>query len=71
MADDISTKYPGIENVVAFLSEAAKTHYREFGEYVPFDNLGIETGDELIRLIEEGNPEAIEVYRKTKETLRL
>ncbi len=61
-------KYPGLDNVASFLGETAKTTYNSIGHYEPFDNLGISTEEEFLKLIEWGNEKAIELYEKVKET---
>ena len=62
-------KYPGLDNVAGFLGSAGKTHYRCFGSYKPFDDLGIKTEEEFVKLIEWGNEGAVGLYRRIKEVL--
>jgi hypothetical protein len=67
---DFQRKYPGIVDVVAFLDQAAKTHYRETGEYEPFDKLGINNAKDYVALVREGNPEAVKIYEKIQGVLQ-
>jgi hypothetical protein len=71
MDDELLTKYPGLDNVASFLGESAKTFYMTKGTYGPFDTLGIRTEEEFIQLVEWGNDDATELYRKIKEILKL
>jgi len=69
MDEELLFQYPGLDNVASFLGATAETHYREFGEYKPFDDLGIGTEEEFVQLIEWGNLDAIRRYERLKDIL--
>ena len=67
--EEFLRKYPGIENVIGFIHEAAKTHYRLSGNYDLFDQLGVSTTDDFVELLGYGNENAIEKYKRICDIL--
>ncbi|MEK6830491.1 MAG: hypothetical protein AABX77_00490 [Nanoarchaeota archaeon] len=65
--EDLLEKYPGIDNVAGFLGETSRIHYKNFGCYNPFDDLGVKNEDEFLKLVEFGNKKAVGLYLRIKE----
>ena len=68
---DFQRQPPGIAGVAGFLESAAKTHYRMSGKYEPFDRVGVDNITDYIKLVQEGNPEAVRMYERVRDILRL
>lgn len=62
---------PGIVGVAAFLDGVHRTLYRMQGNYEIFDRLGVRDAKTYLTLIQNGNVEAIRIYEKTRDILRL
>lgn len=69
MDKELLSRYPGLDNVASFLGAVARFTYYVGKKYQPFNDLGIKTEEEFIKLIEFDNENAVGLYKRVKETL--
>jgi hypothetical protein len=62
-------QHPWIVNVATFLDATAEFTYKKTGKYDPFDRLGVRSIKEYMALLQQGNPEAVRIYRKVRDNL--
>ena len=69
--EDFQRQHPAIIEVARFLDAVAETAREETGKYGLFNTLKVNNISEYIQLIQNENPDAIRVYEKTRDILRL
>ena len=60
--EDFLKKFPGITNVASFIGSIRRPN-------PSYDRLGINNINEYLELMNQGNEQAIEIYRDTKNIL--
>jgi hypothetical protein len=62
-------EHPGIINVALYLNEVAGIERKMGYSYRPFDEMGIGDVAGYLKLVNAGNPRALDLYRKAKSIL--
>jgi superfamily I DNA/RNA helicase len=64
---NIKSRFPEIFRIAELLSDSADIHYRITGCFEYFDRLKIKNIREYLRLLEQNNPEALQIYEELRQ----